>query len=125
MPADDIRIEHIRVKNLLGFAERVIASASPGQFIPISLQRARAHAHNPYADPEDVALLAAIDAEDEVVGYFGILPLILRHGDQLHKVHWFTTWNVSAKICSVLFQAKTPGNLKSIQRENSRTLCLR
>ncbi len=98
MTENDIRIEHIKVKDLVSFAENVIGNARPGQFIPISMQRAVAHAHNPYAAKEDIALLAAIDSEEEVVGYFGILPLLLREGRDYHKVHWFTTWNVSAKV---------------------------
>jgi len=98
MIAADIRIEHIKVKDLVVFAEGLIGAAREGQFIPISMQRAVAHAHNPYAAKDDVALLVAIDAEEEVVGYFGILPLLLRHGGEYYKVHWFTTWNVSAKV---------------------------
>jgi hypothetical protein len=98
MAEKDIWFQHIKVKELVGFAENLIQSAEAGQFVPISLQRAKAHANNPYADPEDVALLAAIDADDEVVGYFGILPILLRVGDTLHKCHWFTTWSVSSKV---------------------------
>jgi hypothetical protein len=62
------------------------------------MQRAMAHARNPYAAKDDVALMVAIDSDEEVVGYFGILPLLLREGKDYHKVHWFTTWNVSAKV---------------------------
>jgi GNAT superfamily N-acetyltransferase len=62
------------------------------------MQRAMAHAHNPYAAKTDVTLLVAIDSDEDVVGYFGILPLLLREGENYHKVHWFTTWNVSAKV---------------------------
>jgi GNAT superfamily N-acetyltransferase len=98
MTDEEIRIEHIKVGELEAFAERVISAAEPGQFVPISMQRARAHAHNPYADPEDVGLLAAIDQDEEVVGYFGILPMRLRVGEELHKTHWFTTWSVSSKV---------------------------
>jgi len=98
MTDEEIRIEHIKVGELEAFAEKVIMGARPGQFVPISMQRARAHAHNPYADPEDVGLLAAIDQDEEVVGYFGILPMRLRVGDELHKTHWFTTWSVSSKV---------------------------
>jgi hypothetical protein len=98
MSESEIRIDHIKVKDLVPFAERVIGSAAEGQFVPISMQRAVAHAKNPYAAKEDVALLAAIDSDEEVVGYFGILPLLLRHGSDYHKVHWFTTWNVSSKV---------------------------
>ncbi len=98
MNTEDIRIEHIKVKNLPTFAEGILSTAKPGQFVPISMQRAVAHAHNPYADPDDIALLVAYDFENEVVGYFGILPLMLRMENKLHKVHWFTTWNVSSKV---------------------------
>jgi GNAT superfamily N-acetyltransferase len=94
MPA----ITPIPVRDLLPFAERVISTAQPGQFIPITMQRARAHAHNPYAAKDDIALLVATDDDGEIVGYFGILPLLLRDGGDYHKVHWFTTWNVSAKV---------------------------
>lgn len=98
MTDEEIRIEHIKVGELEAFAEKVISAVGPGQFVPISLQRARAHAHNPYADPKDVGLLAAIDQDEEVVGYFGILPMRLRVGDELFKTHWFTTWSVSSKV---------------------------
>jgi hypothetical protein len=98
MTESDIRIEHIKVKDLIPFAERVIGASSEGQFVPISMQRAEAHAHNPYASKDDIGLLVAIDSDEEVVGYFGILPLLLRAGKDYHKVHWFTTWNVSAKV---------------------------
>ncbi len=98
MTQDDIRFEHIRVKELQEFAERVIAKAQPGDFVPITMQRAVAHAHNPYAAKNDVALLVAVDGDDEIVGYFGILPLLLRRGEEYFKVHWFTTWSVSAKV---------------------------
>jgi GNAT superfamily N-acetyltransferase len=98
MPESDIRIEHIQVQDLIPFAERIISASAEGQFVPISMQRAVAHAHNPYAAKTDIALLVAIDTDEEVVGYFGILPLLLRNGEDYHKVHWFTTWNVSAKV---------------------------
>ncbi len=93
-----ITIQHITVKELPDFAERVLGAAKPGQFVPITMQRALAHAHNPYAAKDDVALLVAVDEDDEIVGYFGILPLLLRAGDEFHKVHWFTTWSVSSKV---------------------------
>ena len=98
MTEKELRIEHIKVKQLPEFAGQVIRKAQPGQFIPISMQRAVAHAQNPYADPGDVGLLVAIDEDDEVVGYFGIMPMLLRVGDTCHKTHWFTTWSVSSKV---------------------------
>ncbi|RME07343.1 MAG: GNAT family N-acetyltransferase [Anaerolineae bacterium] len=93
-----IVVQAIRVGELIEFAERVLGSAQAGQFVPITMQRAVAHAHNPYASKDDVALLVAVDEDDEIVGYFGILPVMLRAGDELHKVHWFSTWSVSSKV---------------------------
>lgn len=93
-----ITVQAIRVGELIEFAERVLRAAQPGQFVPITMQRAVAHAHNPYASKDDVALLVAVDEDDEIVGYFGILPVMLRVDDDLYKVHWFTTWSVSAKV---------------------------
>ncbi|MBM3144315.1 MAG: GNAT family N-acetyltransferase [Chloroflexi bacterium] len=98
MQNDAIRFEHIKVKDLHEFAERVLSKSRKGQFVPITMQRAIAHANNPYASRNDVGLLAAFDANDEVVGYFGILPLLLRNSDDYFKVNWFTTWLVSAKV---------------------------
>ncbi len=94
----EIHFDHIKVRDLREFAERVLGSAQPGQFIPITMQRALAHANNPYAAKDDVALLVAVDEDDDIVGFFGILPLLLRHGEELFKVHWFTTWSVSSKV---------------------------
>ncbi|MBL7161826.1 MAG: hypothetical protein ISS57_04410 [Anaerolineales bacterium] len=104
MHQKDIRFEHIKVKDLHEFAERVLGSSRKGQFVPITMQRAIAHANNPYAAKNDVCLLVAIDDADdaddadEVVGYFGILPLLLRNGDEYFKANWFTTWSVSSKV---------------------------
>ena len=98
MKENNIRIEHIPVSELETFAEQAISEAGPGGYVPISMQRAIAHAHNPYAQPDDVALLAAIDGDNEVVGYFGILPILLKVGEQTSKAYWFTTWSVSSKV---------------------------
>jgi GNAT superfamily N-acetyltransferase len=98
MTENDIRILHIKVGDLPEFADRIIQTAKPGQFVPISMQRAIAHANNPYADENDIGLLAAVDEENEVVGYFGIMPMLLRVRDQVFKTHWFTTWSVSAEV---------------------------
>jgi GNAT superfamily N-acetyltransferase len=98
MTANEIRFEHIKVGELPAFADRIIRKSAPGQFVPITRQRAIAHANNPYADDDDVGLLVAVDEEDEVVGYFGILPMLLRVDEALFKTHWFTTWSVSPKV---------------------------
>ncbi len=98
MSENSIRFEHIKVKDLHEFAERVLGASQNGQFVPITMQRAIAHANNPYAAKNDVGLLVAIDSDEEVVGYFGILPLLLRSGEEYFKTHWFTTWSVSPKV---------------------------
>lgn len=97
MLKDNIRFEHIKLKDLETFSRNVIDTAKPGQFVPISLQRAVALPQNPYADPEDVSLLVAFDG-DEIVGYFGIMAVNFRHGEEIHKAHWFTTWMVSPQL---------------------------
>jgi hypothetical protein len=86
-----IRIEEIRVKDLVQFAERHLEDHLRGRVVPISKLRAAAHANNPYADPDDVALIVAMNG-DECVGYVGIMPGILRADGERHKVYWFTTW---------------------------------
>jgi hypothetical protein len=98
MSENNIRFEHIRVGDLPDFAKGIIEKSGPGQFVPITMQRAVAHAHNPYADPEDIGMLVAVDQEDEVVGYFGIMPMLLRVNSEQFKTHWFTTWSVSSKV---------------------------
>jgi GNAT superfamily N-acetyltransferase len=102
MSDEEIRIKHIKVKELVSFADRVIAAARPGQFIPITWQRAAAHAANPAASPQDVALLVAYQGEaddpDRIVGFFGILPIFLKLGDELEVVHWFSTWRVKPDL---------------------------
>jgi GNAT superfamily N-acetyltransferase len=92
-----IRIEHICIKDLISFAEQTLAHATPESFIPLTMQRAVAHTHNPYADPDDIGLLVAYDG-DELVGYFGILPILLKRGEAFEKVHWFSTWLISPKL---------------------------
>jgi GNAT superfamily N-acetyltransferase len=93
----EFRIERIKIKDLLSFASHYLDHADRGSMIPISMQRAEAHYHNPYADGDDVALLAAYDGE-ELVGYFGIMQVMLKDGETLHKAHWFSTWLVSPKL---------------------------
>jgi hypothetical protein len=97
MSDDEIKIERIKIKDLVDFAHRVIDTAVEGQFIPITLQRAEAHAHNPFADPQDVALLVATQG-GQVVGFFGIMPICLKLDQQYHKVRWFSTWRVTPNL---------------------------
>jgi len=97
MEDSPIRFEHVKVGELYDFAKGVIQGAAPGQFIPITTQRALAQSKNPFADPEDVGLLVAYSG-GRVVGYFGIMPVMLKHGDQMSKAHWFTGWMVSPEL---------------------------
>ena len=105
MTEDNIRIERIKVKELEEFAKGMISSIDQDQLVPITLQRAIAHTRNPYADWDDVGLLVAYSG-DECVGYFGILPILLKHGAQYSKVYWFSTWLVSPK-----FRGRSIGSL--------------
>ena len=105
MPEDSIRIERIKVKELVEFAKGMISSIDRDQLVPITYQRAIAHTHNPHADWDDIGLLVAYSG-DECVGYFGILPIMLKHGEQFSKVYWFSTWFVSPK-----FRGRSIGSL--------------
>lgn len=91
---DSIRIERVKLKDLQAVAARFVDDAAPGTFIPITKHRAAAMAHNPHAQPDDVALLLATQGE-RCVGYFGLAAVQLATGGQLQRVHWLTTWAVS------------------------------
>ena len=71
--------------------------AQDGQFIPITLQRAKAHAANPAAHPDDAALLVAYLGQ-ELVGFFGILPITLKRENSQDVVYWFSTWRVQPQL---------------------------
>lgn len=91
---DSITIERIKLKDLPALAERLVRGAAPGGFIPITIQRAEAHRHNPHARPDDTALLLA-KAGDVPVGYFGLMAVMLQVGGRQARVHWLTTWGVA------------------------------
>lgn len=95
MPSlDSVRIERVKLKDLRALAASAVDGAVPGTFILITKHRALAMTHNPFAQPNDVALLLAKRGERNV-GYFGVMPVMLQHAGQLHKVHWLTTWAVA------------------------------
>jgi GNAT superfamily N-acetyltransferase len=102
-PESRIVIEKVKVSELVEFARSVIGAAREGQFIPITRQRALAHAHNPFAEPGDIALLVAYqETEDpshrEIVGFFGIMPIRLKRHDRFDRVYWFSTWRVMPQL---------------------------
>lgn len=94
---EDIRIARIRCKDLVQFAEEFLEKAEPGTFLPITPQRATAHAHNPLVSRDDIGLLVAYHG-DELVGFFGIMPILLKNEEEYSRVHWFTTWRVSPRL---------------------------
>jgi GNAT superfamily N-acetyltransferase len=94
MSLESVRIDRVKLKDLPAMSARFIDGAAPGAFIPITKQRAEALVNNPFAAPDDVAMLLATEGE-RCVGYFGVMPVMLLHAGQLHKVHWLTTWAVS------------------------------
>jgi GNAT superfamily N-acetyltransferase len=63
-------------------------------FIPISRHRALSHIANPRVEENDVLLLTAHDNE-ELVGYLGVLPDRMFHGDQSEKCGWLSCLWVS------------------------------
>jgi hypothetical protein len=86
---DALHVEEIRVKNLYEFA----CQNQNGTFIPITKHRALAHTKNPYADENDIGLLAAFMGK-LCIGYLGLLPSLLKTGDQFSKVYWLSTFYV-------------------------------
>ena len=97
MAESDIRIEKIKARDLLEFTRQELSHAHPGQFIPITQQRAQAHVNNPLVTPDDVSLLVAYH-DDQVVGFFGMMPIWLLRNNHLDKVTWFSTWRVSPHL---------------------------
>jgi GNAT superfamily N-acetyltransferase len=96
--AEDITpILRIKLKDLNAMAARFIDGAKPGTFIPITKHRAEALVHNPFADQDDVAMLLA-EKDGCCLGYFGVMPVMLEHEGELHKVHWLTTWAVDPSL---------------------------
>lgn len=94
---NEIRIDKIKSLDLIAFAGTYLSSAKEGQFIPITMQRAVAHANNPLVGEEDIGLLVAYHGE-ECVGFFGVMPVLLKNRDEYSKVSWFTTWRVSPHL---------------------------
>ncbi len=88
---NDIRIQHVRLRDLVRFASNFLANGDSSHAAPITLARAKAHAKNPHARDSDVALLAAFDGQ-RCVGYIGRLPGVLRTQGADERVFWITTF---------------------------------
>lgn len=63
----------------------------PGDVLPITPHRARAQSLNPRAQPDDVGLVVAFDA-DRVVGYLGVLPDRIYSGSRAYRIGWLSAW---------------------------------
>ena len=88
-----LSIRRIAIKNLVEFASKADAQTPIDGVLPITLQRALAHSRNPVAISEDISLLVAY-ADEECVGYIGLLPGHMRVQDRTVKVYWLSTWYV-------------------------------
>lgn len=77
----------IKVKDLVTFLESETFKQMP--VLPISKRRGQAHAVNPRAQAEDVALLLTY-LEDRMVGYLGFLPDDIHQGKTRVHVAWMS-----------------------------------
>jgi GNAT superfamily N-acetyltransferase len=87
-------IKKIQLKELAGWAASIPSQPAFRKVVPMTLTRALSQSQNPYARQEDVVLLVAFK-EDQCIGYHGLLPAVLKHGDNMARVHWATTFYVS------------------------------
>jgi hypothetical protein len=79
----------VRVRDLERFVERFFSDPSGQMLAPISRHRAAGMAHNPFAHPDDPALLVAYDGQ-KIVAYHGILSGMLKSRQGISKVFWGT-----------------------------------
>lgn len=82
-----MRLEAIRIKDLSAFLKSEVFQEMP--VLPISSRRGFAHAANPRALAEDVALLLAY-LDDRMVGYLGFLPDTIHNGRQQQHLAWMS-----------------------------------
>lgn len=92
--SSDLTIERVRLRELVDYAEHTASATPADQELPITPHLARAQASNPYADPDDIALLVGRSGRN-CAAYLGLLPGRLRIGDRIARVHWATGWGVA------------------------------
>jgi GNAT superfamily N-acetyltransferase len=80
------RIEAIKLAQLEAYA-----AAPPPGLSPISRVRARAWAHNPHGEGDQVALLVGM-LDGRVVGYLGLVPTLARAGERVERVFWLSAF---------------------------------
>ena len=59
--------------------------------LPITPERAESQALNPDADDDDTALVIALNETNEIVGYIGIMPGLIKP-DSPEKIYWNSCW---------------------------------
>jgi GNAT superfamily N-acetyltransferase len=91
---DQINIKKIRLKELAAWATSIPSQPAFRKVVPMTLTRALSQSQNPYARQEDVVLLVAFK-EEQCIGYHGLLPAVLKHGDNMARIHWASTFYVS------------------------------
>ncbi len=67
-----MRFREIQISGLKEFIQSDWFKSS--RDLPITTHRAKSHLKNPRANPDDVSLILALDDEDALLGYIGILP---------------------------------------------------
>lgn len=97
MKTPSLKIEKVRLKALYDYAAHVRESPVYKDAMPISPARALSQANNPYGDPDDIVLLAAHLA-GKCAAYIGLLPGLLKNGQQLSKVFFSTTLYVLPEL---------------------------
>lgn len=99
MQTDSIQIEKIKLKDLHAFSRRALCDPAFEDVLPIAPVRAFSQAKNPFGDPDDYALLVAY-ADRRCIGYFGLVPGLLRHHDRLSKIYYASTFFISPAMRS-------------------------
>ncbi|MGB3212506.1 MAG: GNAT family N-acetyltransferase [Desulforhopalus sp.] len=67
------------------------------RLLPISPARVQSQINNPFAEGNDVALVAAF-LGDQCVGYHGLLPGFFISDEKITKIHWATTFYVAPVV---------------------------
>ncbi len=84
----------VKASELTGFAEQRAATDTP--VLPITPWRAKSQAANPCVQPDDILLIVAMDNQDEVAGYIGMLPTDFS-GVLKERVFWNSCWWVTER----------------------------
>jgi len=60
--------------------------------MPITKERAISQYYNPDADHNDIALIIALDKDNQLLGFIGILPGKINYGKSSKKFFWNSCW---------------------------------